>query len=147
MRQFTVILIAIILCSCIHTGAVSTPNEEKVREYSSTAVTLSDFSMKITAYYEAQGLSIPVNFDSKQFFDVLGKKYPDQSRVKQIQENYKVLARPLDGGYSVMLCNPKTDEKIMEDLSCHLNRVEIRSWENIVGASCDFDKNWKQYCE
>ncbi|MGZ3940126.1 MAG: hypothetical protein ACXVBK_15250, partial [Flavisolibacter sp.] len=67
-----------------------------------------------------------------QFFDVLEKIYPDQSRVKHIQESYKVSVRLLDRGfYSVMICDPKTDLKIMEDLSCHLNRVEIRSWETI----------------
>lgn len=146
MRRLAVILMVIVLSGCIHDGDLSTPSDEKVREYSATAVTLSDFSMKIAAYYEAQNLSIPKDFDTKQFFEAL-TKYPDQSRVKHIRESYKVSVRPLEGGYySVMLCDPKTDRKIMEDLSCHLNRVEIKSWENNVGAPCVFESNWKPYC-
>lgn len=147
MRRFAVILMVIVLFGCRNIGALSTSDEDKVREYSATAITLSDFSMKITAYYGAQKLSIPENFDTKQFFEAL-TKYPDQSRVNHIRESYKVSVRPLEGGYySVMLCDPTTDRKIMEHLSCHLNRVEIRSWENNVGASCVFESNWKPYCE
>jgi hypothetical protein len=148
MRRFTAILIVIVLLGCVSNRALSASDEAKTREYSATAVTLSDFSMKIVGYYEAQKLSIPRDFDTKQFFDVLEKIYPDQYRVKHVQESYNVLVRPLDGGfYSVMLCDPKTDVKIMEDLSCHLNRVEIRSWEKNAGAPCVFESNWKPYCE
>ena len=147
MRRFAGIFLIIFLIGCMHHGTPSTSKEEKAQEYSATAITLSDFSMKIAGYYEAQKLSVPKDFDAKQFFDVLEKEYPDQSRVKHIRESYKVSVRSLDGGYySVMLCDPKTDVKIMEDLSCHLNRVEIRSWENNVGAPCVFESNWKPYC-
>jgi hypothetical protein len=108
---------------------------------------LSDFSMKIVGYYQSQNLTIPKDFDTKQFFSLLEKIYQDQSSVKHIQNNYRVFVRPIDGGYSVMLCDPKTDRKIMEDLSCHVNRVEIRSWESNVPAPCVCEGNWKQYCE
>jgi hypothetical protein len=148
MRRFAGIFIIIALIGCVHHGAPSTSNEEKAREYSAASITLSDFSMKIVGYYEAQQLSIPKDFDAKQFFDVLEKKYPDQSRVKHIKESYKVSVRPLDGGfYSVMLCDPKTDVKIMEDISCHLNRVEISPWENNGSGACVFESNWKPYCD
>jgi hypothetical protein len=148
MRRFALTLTIVVLLGCVSNRALSASDEAKVREYSAAAVTLSDFSMKIVGYYEAQKLSVPKEFDTKQFFDVLEKIYPDQSRVKHIQESYKVSVRPLDGGfYSVMLCDPKTDVKIMEDLSCHLNRVEIRSWEKNAGAQCVFESNWKPYCE
>lgn len=148
MRWLTAILMVLVLFGCMHNAVLATSgSDEKAQEYSATAVTLSDFSMQITAYYEAQNLSIPKDFDAKQFFEAL-TKYPDQSRVKHIKNNYKVLVRPLDGKfYSVMLCDPRTDQKIMEDLSCHLNRVEIRSWENGVGAPCNFENNWKPFCE
>jgi len=136
-----------ILLGCPHNGSFSISNEERIRQYSSTAVTLSDFSMKIVAYYESQDLPVPENIDTQQFFALLKKIYPDQSRVKSIQDNYRVFVRSLDGGYSVMLCDPKTDQKIMEDLSCHLDRVEIRSWESTVVSPCVFETNWKSYCE
>ena len=139
MRQFAAFLIVIGLLGCAH---------NKEREYSSAAVTLSDFSMKIVAHYKSEKLSVPKGFDAKQFFDILEAKYPDQSRVKYIKEHYKVSACPLDGDfYSVMLCDPNTGKKIMEDLSCHLDRVEIKSWENNAGAPCVFENNWKPYCE
>jgi len=150
MRQLVAILFVMLFIGCASTGASTKFTEAQIKEYSSAAVILSDFSMKITAYYNAQKLSIPRTFDTKQFFDVLEKVYPDQSHVKHIKEGYKVSARPLEGGfYSVMLCDPKTYEKIMEDISCHLNRVEIRSWEraNCSGGQCVFEDDWKPYCQ
>jgi len=147
MRQFAVILLTFVLLSCSYNGASSMSSEEKAREYASTAVTLSDFSMKIVAYYESRNRSVPENFDTQQFLGLLEKIYPDQSRVKTIQNNYRVSVRSLDGGYSVMLCDPKTNQKIMEDLSCHMDRVEIRSWENPIVSPCVFENNWKSYCQ
>jgi hypothetical protein len=67
--------------------------------------------------------------------------------VSFVQNNYKVSVRPLNGGYSAMLCDPQTDRKVMEDLSCHLDRVEIRSWENDTPVPCVFESKWKPYCE
>ncbi len=147
MKKFVLVLPVFILLGCAHPATISTPSEEKIREYSSTAVTLSDFSMKIVAYYQLQNLSVPEGFDTQQFFGLLEKIYPDQSRVKFIQNNYRVYVHSLDGGYSVMLCDPKTDQKIMEDLSCHLDRVEIRSWGSTGPIQCSFENNWKSYCE
>lgn len=82
-----------------------------------------------------------------QFFNVLEKKYPDQTNVKHVRRVYKVFVRPVEGGYSVMLCDPDTNAKVMEDLSCHLSRVEIRSWQSDLQATCEFETNWKKYCE
>jgi hypothetical protein len=103
--------------------------------------------MKVVAYYQSQNLSVPEGFDTQQFLGLLEKIYPDQSQVKFIQNNYRVYARSLDGGYSVMLCDPKKDQKIMEDLSCHLDHVEILSWESTTVSQCVFENNWKSYCE
>ena len=149
MKRFIVIitLLAVALFGCTRSCPTQISNADKVKEYSATAVSLSDFSMTIKGYYESQNLSIPKDFDPKQFFDVLEKKYPDQSRVKHIKENYVVMARPLDGGYSVMLCDPQTNRKIMEDLSCHISYVEIRTWETNAESQCVFESNWKPYCE
>ncbi len=146
MKKFVLVLLILILVGCAHPGTIPMPSEEKIREYSSTAVTLSDFSMKIVAYYQSQNISVPEGFDTRQFFGLLEKIYPDQSRVKFIQNNYRVYVHSLDGGYSVMLCDPKTDQKIMEDLSCHLDRVEIRSWDT-GPIQCSFENNWKSHCE
>jgi hypothetical protein len=148
MRRVVVILLIMVFVGCAHTGASRRFSESQIREYSSAAVALPDFSMKIKAYYETQKRSIPGDFDAKQFFEVLEKKYPDQSSVKHIKDSYKVSVRPLEGGlYSVMLCDPTTDKKIMEDISCHLNYVEIKSWEKAAGGACLFEDSWKPYCQ
>ena len=147
MRRFvgSFLIITLVACgsSCASPGSV----ESKTAAYSAAAVSLSDFSMKIASYNAKQNTSVPADFDAKQFFTLLEKIYPDQSRVRAVKENYRVSVRPLDGGYSVMLCDPNADRKIMEDLSCHLDRVEIRSWESGADTPCVFESNWKPYCQ
>ena len=145
MKRLAIVLFGMSLASCTHSGAQL--KDEQAQEYSAVAITLSDFSMKVVAYYQLKHLPIPNDFDSQKLLALLHEIYPDQARVKRIEDRYRLSARPLDGGYSVMLCNPKTGRKIMEDLSCHLNRVEIQSWQNDVSAPCAFEANWKHYCE
>jgi hypothetical protein len=147
MRPLAIGILIVTLFGCAHIGVPPVSDEEKAKEYSATAISLSDFSMKIVAHYQLQNLPIPDNFDVREFFTVLETIYPDQSRVQSVRNDYRVSVRPLDGGYSVMLCDPQADRKIMEDLSCHLNRVEIRSWERGVPVPCTFEDNWKPYCE
>jgi hypothetical protein len=146
MRRFAVIILAIGLVGCGHTGVSSKATEDEARAYSATAVTLSDFSMKIVAYYQAKNVPIPNDFDKDKFFALLQEIYPDQDRVMSVKNNYRVSVRPLDRGYSVMLCDLRTNRKIMEDFSCHVNRVEQRSWENDAVTACAFEDNWKPYC-
>jgi hypothetical protein len=147
MQRLAIVLLVSVLVGCAHNGSSLKPTEAQTREYSATVVTLSDFSMKIVAYYQSRNLSVPNNFDTDQFFTLLETVYPDQSRVNSVRSSYRVSVRPLDGGYSAMLCDPHTDLKIMEDLSCHLDRVEIRSWESDVRSPCVFESNWKPYCQ
>ena len=147
MRRFAIAILFVTLFGCAHSGIMPAPGGENVKEYSATAISLSDFSMKTVAHYQSQNLPIPIDFNARQFFALLERIYPDQSRVSFVQSNYGVLVRPLDGGYSVMLCDPQTNRKIMEDLSCHLNRVEIRSWESGVESPCVFESNWRPYCQ
>lgn len=71
MKRFLIIATVIFLFGCIHNGLFSNPNEENIRESSDTAITLSDFSMKIVAHYQSQNLSVPNNFDVDQFFALL----------------------------------------------------------------------------
>jgi hypothetical protein len=147
MKPFLVFLLAFTLLGCTCCGTFSQSGEEMAKQYSSTATTLSDCSMKIVAYYQSQNIPVPADFDAQQFFSLLEKIYPDQSSVKFIRNNYSVYVRSLDGGYSVMLCDQKKDQKIMEDFSCHLNRVEIRSWQNATISQCVFENSWRSYCK
>jgi hypothetical protein len=148
MRRFAIILLVSALFICTHCSLFFiSPDEKKEREYAAAAVTLSDFSMKIEAHYQSHTMSVPNDFDTQKFFGLLKEIYPDQSRVSSIESNFRVFVRPLDGGYSVMLCDLEADRKIMEDLSCHLNSVEIRSWQGTAETTCVFESNWKPYCE
>jgi uncharacterized protein YceK len=130
LRKIFILFTALLIiqgCSII--GLKTSSDEDKIREYSQTEILLSDFSKKITAYYEKKGLSVPIDFDEKQFIEVLKNTYPDQSKVELIQANYKIKARPIGNDYSVMLCDSSNDKKLMEDLSCNLTHVEIRYWD------------------
>ena len=144
-RHIFVLLVVVIISGACMT--IKPSKEDMDRQHSAAAIILSDFSYKITGYYQEQGLEIPKNFDVSQFFNVLEKKYPDQTNVKYVRRVYKVFVRPFEGGYSVMLCDPETNEKVMEDFSCHLSRLEIRSWQSDSQAKCEFETNWKKYCE
>jgi hypothetical protein len=146
MRRFVILLLAVSLAGCTYAGKSSKTTEEEARAYSAATVTLSDFSMKIVAYYQSNSMPIPGDFDSDRFFALLRDVYPDKDRVESIKGNYRVSVRPLDGGYSVILCDPKSDRKIMEDFSCHVNRVELRSWESDAVTRCTFEDNWRSYC-
>jgi hypothetical protein len=103
--------------------------------------------MKIVGYYQSKSIPIPNDFNADKFFALLRDIYPDQTRVMSIKNNYRVSVRPLDRGYSVMLCDLRTNKKIMEDFSCHVNRVELKSWESDVATVCVFENDWKPYCE
>ncbi len=144
MRQLFILLLAFVLFSCSHNYSPSMSDGQKAHVYDSAAVTLSDFSMKIMGYLN---FSVPKDFTAKQFFGILAKVYPDKSRVKYIQDNYQVFVRNLNSeNFSVMLCDPKTGQKILEDLSCHLDRVEIQSWKETT-SQCAFTNDWKSHCE
>ena len=147
MQRLMILLIAATLAACADTGTPTKPSGETTREYAATSVSLSDFSMKIIAYYQSENAAVPDDFDTGRFFALLERIYPDQSRVSSVKSSFKVAVRPLDGGYSVMLCDLNSDRKIMEDLSCHLDRVEIRTWEGDKDVPCAFETNWKQYCQ
>lgn len=122
-------------------------NDDKARYYGRVEMLMIDFSKKIKAHYRSQGLKIPHDFDKKQFFAVLEEVYPDQDKVRFIKENFKIKARAVNGNYAVILCDPKTQKKILEDLSCHLGRVEIRYWDKEPQPPCGFEKNWEAYCK
>jgi hypothetical protein len=143
----TFLAFLVIIQGCASTGSKPVIDEDKIRKYSQVEILLSDFSKKITAYFEKQGLSIPKDFDEQRFLEVLRQTYPDQSKVDSIRENFKIKVRPLDTGYSVMLCDPATDNKIMEDFSCHLKNVEVRIWDKDGNYPCKFEDSWQGYCK
>lgn len=148
MRKIPIILVAFIfLFGCFYGNIYAKDDEEKARKYSKIEIILSDFSKKITAYYERQNMLIPKDFDEKQFIEVLEKIYPDKTKVEIIKRDFKIKARSTDDNYSVVLCDPDTGSKLMEDLSCHTTHVEIRFWDKEGTYPCTFEENWEAYCK
>ena len=147
MKKIVAFLLVFAVLGCAHSGVSSMSAEEKDRAYSPVAETLSDFSKKIVGYYESQNRPVPADFDAQLFFAILKEIYPDPSKVESIQKDYRVSARSVDGSFSVMLCDPQADQKIMEDLSCRLDRVEIRSWQKSETVPCAFETDWTFYCK
>lgn len=147
MKRFVIVFLVVAFLGCTSDGVFSRSDEDQDERYSATAITLSDFSIKITAYYQKQGLSVPGDFNETQFFALLESIYPDQSRVQAVRDEYRISVRPLNGGYSVILCDMEADRKIMEDFTCHLNRVELLSWKSGPAIPCVFEGNWEPLCK
>src|SRR5574340_381234 len=135
MKKIAIISIGLLFlsgCCLIKTCADS--NTNKLNKYSRVEIVLSDVSKKITGYYYEKG--IPADFDEKQFIDFLDKKYPDKAGIELIKKDNKVKARAIGKGYSVMLCEEKTDKKILEDFSCTLSKVDVRYWDKAEFHQC-----------
>jgi hypothetical protein len=146
LKNIAALLVAFIFFfGCSHIYAKD--DEDKAKEYSKIEIILSDFSKKIIAHYKRQNIPIPKDFDEKQFIEVLEKVYPDQDRVELIKKDFKIKARLIDNNYSVVLCDPDTDNKLMEDLSCHTTHVEIRFWDKEGTYPCTFEENWEVCCK
>jgi uncharacterized protein YrzB (UPF0473 family) len=146
LKKLSVLLVAFLFfygCSYIYVK----DDEEKAQEYSKIEIILSDFSKKIIAHYERQNIPIPKDFNEKQFIEVLEEVYPDKTKVELIKKDFKVKAHSLDNNYSVVLCDPDTGSKLMEDLSCHTTHVEIRFWDKEGIYPCIFEENWQIYCK
>jgi len=123
-------------------------NKGYTEKYSQAETSLSDFSKKVIGHYSELNIDIPETFDGAEFIRVLEQIYPDKSHVESIKNNYKVLARRLDANnYSVVLCDPKTGNKIMEDLSLSMSRVECDYWKKGLVLPCEFEKDWHKNCE
>lgn len=148
MRKLFVFVVASsFFFGCSYGSIYAKEDEDKAKEYSKIEIILSDFSKKITAHYAKQNMPIPKDFDEKQFIEVLEKVYPDQNKVELIKKNFKIKAHSMDDTYSVVLCEPDTGSKLMEDLSCHTTHVEIRFWDKEGTHPCTFEENWEAYCK
>ena len=104
-------------------------------------------SKKVTAYYGRQGQTVPAAFDASEFFAVLQRVYPDKQKVDMIKTTYRVKARGIDDDYDVILCDRGSGTKLLEDLSCTLNRVDLRYWDSATPTPCDFVADWRTYCK
>ena len=147
MRKNAFLSLAVTLLLVLVIFQCAASDADKAKYYGKVEMLMIDFSKKIKAHYISQGQQIPPDFDEKQFITVLEKVYPDQDKVRFIKDNFEIKARAINGDYAVMLCDRKTQRKILEDLSCHVNRVEIRCWDKETPPTCGFEKNWEEYCK
>ena len=137
------LLLIIVLQGCVLSGQ----EIKKEEDYSWAAMILSDFSMTILGYYGSQMAPIPKDFSEVEFFRILTKEDPNQAKVAFVQGSFKVKVRQIGGHYSAMLCDPKTDRKLMEDFSCDMTRVEIQTWAAGRNAACAFEESWTAFCK
>lgn len=147
MRRKALLSLVMALLLLLIISQCNAANEDKAKYYGKVEMLMIDFSKKIKAHYMSQGMKIPPDFDEKQFIAVLEKIYPDQDKVRFVKENFNIKARAIDGNYDVVLCDRDTQKKILEDLSCHVNKVEIRYWDKEMQPLCGFEKNWEAYCK
>jgi len=148
LRKLSVLFVAFLFFyGCSFGSIYAKDDEDKAKEYSKIEIMLSDFSKKITAHYAKQNIPIPKDFDEKQFIEVLEKVYPDQTKVELIKKDFKIKAHSINNNYSVVLCDPDTGSKLMEDLSCHTTHVEIRFWDKEGTHPCTFEEDWEAYCK
>jgi len=147
MRKFAPFFLAILLLGCSIGSLFAKADEEKVKQFSSLEITLSDMSKKVIAYYDRQGKTVPSDFDEKQLIEVLEKIYPDMEKVEMIRDGYRIKARAVDNDYSVVLCDQESGKKLLEDFSCTLNKVDVRYWDKNTPTECEFETDWKRICK
>jgi len=144
-------LAALLLCtlgSCCWFSPCAKPDEARRQGLVQTEARLADFSKAIGGYYGQRSQPVPTTFDEGTFFEVLAEAYPKlgQEDVREVKATYRVRARAVAGGYAVVLCDRKTGWKLMEDLSCTLDRVDLRTWEGSTQSACDFEADPAKLC-
>ncbi len=152
-RASAAIIVILLLTGC--TCVLHKTGECENKKYGPIAIRLSEFSRQVVYYYKDKEQPIPANFDGKEFVSLLRKLPPDQVSQKDLDSmnsKFKIFARKVDSGLSVMLCDENND-KLMEDFAsppgskCRfdLNSVEIKSWSKNI--PCSFEEHWSQYCK
>jgi len=70
--------------------------------------------------------------------------------AKTMFDTYTIYSRPLDGMFSVMLCDKKNNLKDMEDFSCDVHIVEMPTFQKDKHELCTFEQDWitiiRPYC-
>ncbi len=143
----TIALLALAaLSGCCWFSPCTTPDEAARADLARTERRLADFSKTINAYYRGRGESVPATFDEVTYFAVLTAEHPSHEEVQEVKSKYRVRARAVAGGYAVVLCDPTTSRKLMEDLSCTTASVDLRTWDRGGRVPCEFEAEPDSYC-
>lgn len=143
MKLFLVLAVAAVQGCCLFQRPHS-PG----RDHANAEIVLTDFSKVITAHYALQGQKIPADFDEAAFFKILEEGYPDKEKLRCIKTTYRTRVKALhEGLYDVILCDPDSSRKLMEDLSCTKLRVDASYWREAVQPECDFQPALESNCQ
>lgn len=136
------LILAAILVGCSTGIAAQKDNPAAIGAF------LTELNQKVTGYMYGQ--DIPADFDIAQYKEIVFKvcDHPAcQEKSAALFNDYEIKARKVDGFFSVMLCDPDTRNKVMEDYSCNNMKVEVRSWEAQTPEDCRFAENWQEIYE
>ncbi len=137
------------LSGCCSFSHCLSPEQSRTARFAQLEEQVIAFSKKVNAYWADHG-GMPGDFDERQFFDVLATLYPtgpDHKAVAGIKGKYRVRVHALPGeSYALVLCDPASDAKILEDFSCKTTKVEIRHWDSPDPHPCEFEPDPGRFC-
>jgi hypothetical protein len=142
-------ILAFVLSAC-----ASTSMDSKIKKYTPVQESLTYLTQKVEGYYGRGRISN--DFNEVQYMKGLEEVcYPFptcKARVDDIISSYELRARSVDDGIiTVMLCEKRNHNKVMEHFSCDSSRVQVRTWEKDEPEKCEFEAQWKKvlstYCE
>ncbi len=149
-KAVAVCLALVPLSDCCTLRHCLTPEEARQAKFSRLEQKLVEFSKAVNAYNAQQG-GIAGTFSQQALFAALDAIYPsgpNRKAARDLRKDYTVKARPIAGGfYSVVVCDPVTGGKLLEDVSCKTTRVEVRLWDKEGATACDFVPDVAAYCE
>ena len=148
MKKYLVLAAAaLILWGCAPAAVCSRGGIEYEGACVRTESMPSECSRKVTVYFIKKNQAVPKDFDGDQFIRIVAEVLPDHFQVESLRSNFKVMARPLDKGFSVMLCTPDGNNKLFEDFNCTPERVDLVRWDKKGPYPCEFEKNPERFCQ
>lgn len=146
-KVFVMAAAALMLCGCTPAAVCSRGGIEYEGACMRTESLLSECSRKVTVYFLKKDQAVPKDFDGDRFVRIVEEVLPDRFLVESLKGNFKVMARPLGRGFSVMLCTPDGNNKLFEDFNCTTEKVDLVRWDKKGPYPCDFEQNPERYCK
>lgn len=144
MRIFRIFLIAPMF-TLLFSGAFADENEI----HSAAAGFIPILNQKVAGYFLVQGVPSDFKVDDyrKALEETCHLSPVLQKQVALIFDHYEVFPRKVGEGFSVMYCDREKKTKIMEDFSCNVTCVEVKSYKISNSVTCQFEKDWQSIVE
>lgn len=146
-RTIVMAAAALILWGCSPAAVCSRGGIEHEGTCLRTENMLSESSRKVTVFFIKKDQAVPKDFDGQRFLHIVEEVLPDRFQVEALKSNFRVMARPLGRGFSVMLCTPDGNNKLFEDFNCTTEKVDIVSWDKKGPYPCEFEQHPERYCK